>query len=172
MGVLLQQVEELKKVVKEKDAELVKVHRAMLQIEQELMEAYDNVHLEGYGKGKKGRKAFTSILESEMAVIIAELVRLMFRECKFQLKKVLLRYSEEDDGSLCARVKAAMEKAKLPFGKRLWVKVGTTIVVHEMVAIRAKYVGCVRRAYYSKCVCSFCCVGQQHLTLSVVPVQH
>ena len=119
MEVLLQQVEELKKVVKEKDAELVKVHRAMLQIEQELMEAYDNVHIEGYGKGKKGRKAFNSIIESNMAVIIAEIVRLMFRECIFQLKKVLLGYSEEDDGSLYARVRAAMQKAKLPFGQRL-----------------------------------------------------
>ena len=119
------------------------------------MEAYNNVHLEGYRKGKKGRKAFNSIIESNMAVIIAEIVRLMFRECIFQLKKVLLRYSEEDDGSLCVRVKATRKKAKLPFGKRLWVKVGTTIVVHEMVTVRATYVGCVCRAHYSNCVCCF-----------------
>ena len=152
---LLQQVEELKKVVKEKDAELVKAHQASLQIEQELMESYDSFHLEGYVKGKKGRKSFKSTIESEMAVIIAELVRLTFRERKFQLKKVLLKYSEEDNGSLCARVREAMKKAKLPFGQRLWMKAGTTIVVHEMVAVRAKYVGCVRCAYYSKCVCCF-----------------
>ena len=71
---LLQQVEELKKVVKEKDGELVKAHQALLQIEQELMESYSSLHLEGYGKGKKGRKAFKNTIESEMAVIIAELV--------------------------------------------------------------------------------------------------
>ena len=68
---LLQQVGNLKKVVDEKDAELVKVHQAMLQIEQELMEAYISVHLEGYGKGTKGRKVFKSIIESKMAVITA-----------------------------------------------------------------------------------------------------
>ena len=158
---LLQQVEELKKVVKEKDSELVEAHQASLQNEQELMESYDSFHLEGYRKGKKGRKSFKNIIESEMAAIIAEVVRLTFRECKFQLKKVLLKYSEEDNGSLCARVRVAMKKSKLPFGQRLWMKAGTTIVVHEMVAVRAKYVGCVRRAYYSKCVCCFAVLVNQ-----------
>ena len=154
---LLQKVEELKKVVEEKDEELVKAQQASMEMEEELMQSYNNFHLEGYGKRKKGRKSFKNVIESEMAGIIAELVRKTFRERKFQLKKELLKYSDEDEdtGSLCARVSEAMKEAKLPFGQQMWMKAGTTIVVHEMVAIRAKYVGCVRRAYYSKCVCCF-----------------
>ena len=55
--------------------------------------------MEGGGKGKKGRKAFKSIVKSKTVEIIVEVVQLMFREYKFPLKKVLLGYSGEDSGS-------------------------------------------------------------------------
>jgi hypothetical protein len=79
----------------------------------------------------------------------------MFSKCKFPLKKALLRYSEEGTSSLCARVRAAIQKAKLPFCQRLVVKVGGMNVVHEMVVIRAKYAGCVHHVYYGKNICCF-----------------
>ena len=54
--VLLQQVEDLKKAVTEKDAELVKVHQATLQIERVLMESYSISTWKGRGKGgREGR---------------------------------------------------------------------------------------------------------------------
>ena len=91
---------------------------------------------------KKGKRRGMA-LGVQADKIIARLMLRIFRMLKFSQQKWLFRWTDLDDGSYCARIRAEFEKATLPFDKLVY-RAACEMTVGWQIKARAKHVTCVR----------------------------
>ena len=93
---------------------------------------------------KKGKRRGMALGVQADKIIVRLMLRI-FCMLKFSLQEWLFRWTDLDDGSYCARIRAEFEKAKRPFNKLVFRAV-CEMTVEWQVKARAKHVTCVRAA--------------------------
>ena len=94
---------------------------------------------------RKKRKRGIKALGVHAWKIVARMMHRIFAHHKFLQKETLFKYSDLDDGSYCARIRAEFEKAGLQFNKLVFRTV-CELTVEWQVRTRAKIVTHVRAA--------------------------
>ena len=104
----------------------------------------------GRGMRKNNDKASKDSVDVQMVKIVGEVLTEIFRLYKFTRKSQLLQYSDNEDGSFCARIRDAFRRSDIQFNRLVWKNV-CEMGVTWMVRQRSKYVTYVRNACHGKC---------------------
>ena len=142
-------IEDMKEKMLNQDDLLRKMGMEKEDVMRELEVVYVEMDVNARrGRNKKVSKAGKTV-DRQVLKIVAELMTEIFRHYKFTLKNNLLKWTEEEDGSFCARVRAAFDRAKILFNKLAWRAV-CDMAVDWLVKQRSFYVTHVRNACFGE----------------------
>ena len=102
---------------------LLKVGEKNTALEQDLDEMCEEMEMgrgmkrTGRGARKRGGKQVKDNVDVQMLKIVADTLTEIFCQYKFTRRSQLLRYSDDEDGSFCARIKAAFRRAGIRFNR-------------------------------------------------------
>ena len=114
----LQQEDLLRKAGKERN-----------ELEQDLEEVCEDMEMDrgtrrrGGGTRKNGGKSSKDSVDVQMVKIVADVLMDIFCLYKFTRKSQLLRYSDNEDVSFCARIRAAFRRSDIRFNRLVWKNV-------------------------------------------------
>ena len=134
---------------------LLKVGEKNKALEQDFDEMCEEMEMgrgtkrTGRGARKIGGKQVKDNVDVQMLKIVADTLTEIFRQYKFTRRSQLLRYSNDEDGSFCARIRAAFRRAGIRFNRLVW-KTVCEMGVTWLVRTRSMYVTHVRNAVKGK----------------------